>query len=424
MRLRTLAASLALVFAIAPGCGGAGKQPTTKKSDPLVQNPTDPSVPIARRTAVDPKPINDTVKKGLAWLASHQLDNGSWGQGDEAGGMRGSQNNAGANVADSSMALIAFLRSGSTPRGGEYANIVQKGLDYVMAEIEASDDKSLFVTAVRNTRVQSKIGQYADTFAALMLLTEARGTGKDGVANARIDAALKKVVKKVESNQRENGSWDDNGWAPVLSQALAAKGLNRAAQNGMDVSKRVLMRVEASARSGGVSGKGSAGVMLYGAAADSSSIRDDAATKRSNAENMKAKAAKHFAPKELQSPDIPTKAEIDAAEKEAKQAEAAAIDNERALVTRFQDKQFVAGFGNNGGEEFLSYLLISETMVQKGGDEWIKWDTAIAGLVGKVQNEDGSWTGHHCITGRTFCTAAALLVLMGDRTPATAVIAT
>ena len=35
-----------------------------------------------------------------------------------------------------------------------------------------------------------------------------------------------------------------------------------------------------------------------------------------------------------------------------------------------------------------------------------------------VQNGDGSWTGHHCITGRTFCTAAALLVLMSDRAPA------
>ena len=33
------------------------------------------------------------------------------------------------------------------------------------------------------------------------------------------------------------------------------------------------------------------------------------------------------------------------------------------------------------------------------------------------QNGDGSWTGHHCITGRTFCTAAALLVLMADRAP-------
>ena len=33
------------------------------------------------------------------------------------------------------------------------------------------------------------------------------------------------------------------------------------------------------------------------------------------------------------------------------------------------------------------------------------------------QNDDGSWSGHHCITGRTFCTSTALLVLMADRTP-------
>jgi hypothetical protein len=35
----------------------------------------------------------------------------------------------------------------------------------------------------------------------------------------------------------------------------------------------------------------------------------------------------------------------------------------------------------------------------------------------RVQNGDGSWSGHHCITGRTFCTSTALLVLMADRTP-------
>jgi len=35
----------------------------------------------------------------------------------------------------------------------------------------------------------------------------------------------------------------------------------------------------------------------------------------------------------------------------------------------------------------------------------------------RIQNRDGSWSGHHCITGRTFCTAAALLVLLADRAP-------
>jgi hypothetical protein len=37
--------------------------------------------------------------------------------------------------------------------------------------------------------------------------------------------------------------------------------------------------------------------------------------------------------------------------------------------------------------------------------------------INRVQNKDGSWSGHHCITGRTFCTGTALLVLMADRAP-------
>jgi hypothetical protein len=36
----------------------------------------------------------------------------------------------------------------------------------------------------------------------------------------------------------------------------------------------------------------------------------------------------------------------------------------------------------------------------------------------KLQNEDGTWAGHHCITGRVAVTSAAVLTLMVDRTPA------
>ena len=272
--------------------------------------------------------------------------------------------------------------------------------------------------------MQSKIGEFADTFAALMMLTEARDSMRDGVANARLAAALKKVVHKVEKNQRANGSWDDKGWAPVLSQALAAKSLNRAAQTGSVVSKDVLDRVEAQA-SGAEGESGGAGVEIYGKSAKPSTMRDTATRKKAKVETMK-KAANKNKPQPLnQSPEaVPTAAENAAAEIDANASMKAAVETERALISRLDDAGFVAGFGNNGGEEFLSYLLISETLVQRGDDDWRKWDVAIGKLVDKVQNEDGSWTGHHCITGRTFCTAAALLVLMGDRTPApTAVIA-
>ena len=86
-------------------------------------------------------------------------------------------------------------------------------------------------------------------------------------------------------------------------------------------------------------------------------------------------------------------------------------------MQRFQDDKFVSGFGSNGGEEFLSYLNIGESLVVDGGERWEQWDQKMTENLNRIQNNDGSWTGHHCITGRTFCTATALLTLMGDRTP-------
>jgi len=62
-------------------------------------------------------------------------------------------------------------------------------------------------------------------------------------------------------------------------------------------------------------------------------------------------------------------------------------------------------------------MNIGESLVVKAGPEWEKWDKKITANLNRIQNKDGSWTGHHCITGRTFCTSAALLVLMTDRAP-------
>lgn len=86
-----------------------------------------------------------------------------------------------------------------------------------------------------------------------------------------------------------------------------------------------------------------------------------------------------------------------------------------SVVKRLKDEQFVKGFGNNGGEEFLSYARIGESLYLEGGKDWESFDKNMTENLTRVQNEDGSWSGHHCITGRTFCTSAALSVLMTDR---------
>ena len=62
-------------------------------------------------------------------------------------------------------------------------------------------------------------------------------------------------------------------------------------------------------------------------------------------------------------------------------------------------------------------MNISEALLLNGGKDWEEWDTKMIKGLEKAQDKDGSWQGHHCITGKTFCTAGALLVLMADRTP-------
>jgi hypothetical protein len=67
------------------------------------------------------------------------------------------------------------------------------------------------------------------------------------------------------------------------------------------------------------------------------------------------------------------------------------------------------GFGNNGGEEYLSYMMTSQALAQQGKTDWMKWRQSIEPKFKQAQNPNGSWSGQHCITSPVFCTAAVLL---------------
>ncbi len=152
-----------------------------------------------------------------------------------------------------------------------------------------------------------------------------------------------------------------------------------------------------------------AGVELYGWAACLGILQDSVNTSKAEVPRLRDTAAHSEDPKER----------IEAEQKLARIADAEKIQQEAraAVVARLDDPRFVAGVGSNGGEEFLSYMMIAESLVVNGGDDWSRWDSRMTENLERVQNGDGSWSGSHCITGRTFCTSTALLVLMADRTP-------
>ena len=64
----------------------------------------------------------------------------------------------------------------------------------------------------------------------------------------------------------------------------------------------------------------------------------------------------------------------------------------------------------------LAWALCRSGISHSRINVWKRWDAAVSDNLNRVQNKDGSWSGHHCITGRTFCTSAALLTLLADRT--------
>jgi hypothetical protein len=387
--------------------------------------------------AVKPKDLSSAVKSGLAYLVKSQQDDGGWNQGGgwRVGGTGGGRVE-GKNVEDPSdignscFVLLALLRAGNTPTDGEYKDAVAKGLKFVISKVEKADKDSLYITDVRGTQLQSKIGNYVDTFLVNLVLAEFRG--KSGDQEKQLVAALEKTMTKIVRHQTADGGFaGNNGWATTLSMGICNKSLVRAKERGAVVDDKALQRAMAQAKSsndntapkvvgggGATSGPaapvagraGDAGVALYRVGQGAGNYQDVVNSLRVDAEKAKQVLKDANAKPE----------DRKRAEKKLQEAQQAEQENDKVqanLAKNVRNDQFVAGFGNNGGEEFLSFMNISETLVLLGGKDWEDWDAKMVKGLEKAQDKDGSWQGHHCITGKTFCTAGALLVLMADRTP-------
>ncbi len=361
------------------------------------------------------KPLSDEVNRGLAYLVSQQDKSGGWAQGDEAKSM-GNTAKVGEvpNVADTCLAGLALIRSGNYPNSGKYADNVNRAVSFVCESVEKADADSIYITDVRNTRVQMKLGPYVDTFFASLFLSEAKDHMTDDAGLARVRIALQKVVHKIQQNQQTDGQWAGGGWAPIHSQALAIRGLNRAKQVGAVVSDDSLVSAETFAkknfdrRTNSFGGLGSAGIGLYSAGATVGALQGSIDTNTLKKSGLNQQIASATTSEEVKANARKELTRIQDAEDEQKQA----MD---AVSNQIRDDRFVAGFGCNGGEEFLSYLHISEGLIAGKRSEFPAWDKKITANLNKVQNQDGSWMGQHCITSRTFCTGAALMVLMADR---------
>ena len=380
----------------------AGNTVGKREQSARAQQPTG-----AAKTSIALDPTTTlAVAKGAKWLASVQGADGGWGQdGGDPSNVRQSDRleSNGNDVANTAIAALALLRAGD-----QYRTNVERAVDFILRRVEASPADGLAIADVKQqTQVQRKLGPYIDTFVASMLLAQVDGTfAKAG--NVRIRSGLEKCVAKIQRNQTKDGSWNvGGGWAPLLGTSLASRSLYEAGKKGVAVDREVMARADAYtvknqkdrdsvALGGGVgagSGSGVGPAAGRGVGAVSESVTVSAAAGVALYQDAQALEQLSRTP-------------------ESRKKNAREID---AINSKLSDSKFVEGYGSIGGEEFFSYLNISDGLKRSGGKPWSEWHSNITEKILKLQNNDGTWAGHHCITGRCAVTSAAILNLTASR---------
>ena len=360
-----------------------------------------------------PENVQSSMNKGLVWLAQAQQKNGGWGAGSHHRQNVMDPHAVNADPATTAMVAMALLRSGSTLKQGAYSRHLQNALDYLLYTVESTPEGRSKITEESNTQIQTKLGQNIDAILAMQFFSNIlEDMRNNGPLRNRVKNCLDVCVSKVQQIQDHDGSFKGSGWAGVLQSSLANNALESARYQGAEVDEEVLQRSRDyqksnyDAQSGHVNTDKGAGVVLYSV---SGSVRASAMEARKAREAVR-RAKRSGKIKKEQEISSETLMEIGFAEDEAlKYATSYQVyESSKDLA---QNDQVMVGFGNNGGEEFLSYLQTGESLIINGDESWKEWYKNTSGRLISIQNQDGSWNGHHCITSPVFCTATTLLTL-------------
>jgi hypothetical protein len=360
-----------------------------------------------------PENVQRAVDRGLMWMIGAQNENGGWGAGSHSRQDIFDPHVVPTDPATTAMVSMALLRSGSTLTQGPYSLQLKIALTYLLEATENSPDGSHNITQLTGTQIQTKLGQNIDVILTAQFFSNALDyVNHDNALKNRVQKNLNTCVSKIQRAQDKTGNIAGAGWAGVLQSSFAANALESAQTNGAAVDEKALERSREAqkknfdAKTGDVNTDMGAGVMLYSVSGSARASAKEA--RRVEEELDKAKRSGKLAQ------DAPVTAENlqkIGFEKTEAMKYTTAYEVYQSAKVQAQRNDVMDGFGSNGGEEFLSYLQTGESMVIGKDNAWQKWYDNISGRMLKIQNEDGSWNGHHCITSPVFCTATSLLIL-------------
>ncbi|MBI4613985.1 MAG: terpene cyclase/mutase family protein [Planctomycetes bacterium] len=313
----------------------------------------------------DPETLR-AIDKATAWLLAAQQPDGSWscdiqGQGD---------------VGTTCVAALALMSAGNTRQRGRHHQAIKRATAFVLQHARQMDGSVYPAGAA--TQPQYKIGHHIHTYFTVIFFSQALGMLGDAELDNQIASELARLVGYIDRTQQADGSWNDSSTEPMITTVIAWEALRSAFSAGIEIQAagvdKTLQYIRESCydpasgifrdlRWGGASNlrfitQGGALRVLYGMG-------------------------------------------------EGK-TEMAKKGTEALFHTTFAQDYG----GSAGGEDFLGALFATQALLHEEGATWQRWWGTTRKTLADLQNADGSWTGHHCITGRTFCTATALWTLL------------
>lgn len=295
-----------------------------------------------------------SIEKGINWLLTAQNKDGSWGADIGHSG----------DITVTCVATLALIAEGSAFGRGKYGEAINKGVKYVLRH--AKEMKSNIYTG-EVTLVQNKLGKNIHTYMTGIFFGQALGMQRDIETDDEIRQSLKKITSVIIQFQKEDGGWGETTFSTSLTTASAWLALRSAYSAGISV-------------------------------------------KNSSCEKVMNYLKKHHMPGS--GPDYGDFYNLCSAIRVLYGMGEGKTDLVKKLTEQLLKTNLATVYGGSwGGEEYLAAFYATQALIHENGENWKKWFPYVRERLIKIQNADGSWTGSHCITHRTFCTATALLTL-------------
>lgn len=343
--------------------------PASQESLPQGERQSPARSPLARfdRNAMPqddiPAPVRASARRGMQWLLGAQNRDGSWG--DNAGS-RG-------DLSNTCIATLALAAAGNTLTRGMYSTQMRRGVDYVVRRLRGFGGEGAALDSA--TLIQGKLGPNIDVYLSTVLFSQVLGMLITKAEQDDVQALLRRMTATIASYQQPNGAFETS-YEPMLTTVMAFLALRQTHDAGITVhgasAQKVLdyLQRECLDQGSGVFREAKWG-------------------------NQMRFVSQSGALRVLYGMD---------------KGRTAIGRRATDVVLRMRFDQDVGG--RSGGEEFLGAVLATQALFLDEDARFWRWYGKICKSLLACQNRNGSWFGHHCITGRVFCTSCSIITML------------